>query len=71
MRYVGVVRKKIYKQAVARNRVKRVLRESFFSYLPQLDQKYWILIDLKKKTELKRSVLSQKTYQLISESGLK
>ena len=58
--------KKIYKSAVSRNRVKRILRESFFRYLPQLDEKYWILIDLKNKTELKKSVLSQKTYQLIS-----
>ena len=70
MRYVGVVRKKVYKSAVSRNRVKRVLRESFFRYLPQLEGKYWILIDLKVKTELKKSLLSQKTYQLISNSGL-
>lgn len=70
MRYVGVVRKKVYKSAVSRNRVKRVLRESFFEYLPKLNGNYWILIDLKTKTDLKKSLLSQKTYQLISNSGL-
>lgn len=64
-----IVRKKLYKKAVDRNRVRRICRESIYSSHTQMNAA-WVIFDLKQKTMLDDSSLHHRCMALLQKSGL-
>jgi ribonuclease P protein component len=62
-----VIRKKLYKNAVDRNRVKRVIREAFRDF--ECPNNYWVVADLKSwKPNLSSNELFIKAKELFKDS---
>jgi ribonuclease P protein component len=69
LRVATVVRKKTYRHAVDRNRVRRVLREVVRKHRAELGSA-WIVFDLKQTTTICGSSLYDRSKQMLRKSGL-
>ncbi len=69
VRIATVVRKKTYRHAVDRNRVRRVLREVVRKHRDQMHG-CWLVFDLKQKTAIQGSSLHHRTLELLQKGGL-
>lgn len=68
-RVATVVRKKLYKKAVDRNRVRRICREVIYSSQSEM-RAAWVIFELKQKTHLDDSSLHHRCMNLLIQSGL-
>lgn len=69
IRVSTIVRKKLYKKAVDRNRVRRVCRELIYAYQTQI-KKSWVIFELKQRTKIDDSSLHLRGLELLRKSGL-